>query len=465
MDQAKATGSPETPRSTMRSDRLLTHRSIPIAVLVLTLHLILLTTALVHKSYLTDDSIQYLTLSENLTQHGTFSQSYLAPYVPDLQRTPGYPVFLLLCGNSIPLVLILQHLMVILSGFLLFRMMRLFFGLRTARVGAWIWLLQPYPILMASMVLSEVPFILVFLLGMYGVLMHLQESKLAPLSWGISGLVVAVYIRPVALPVLVLLLLALVVKAVRSQVIESRRKKLQGSRSVGKGSQAKSRQRPWFSLAIFLVLVPLLLSPWLIRNHAISGKWMVSSMGDMGMLHGRLGGLEAFRQGDGVGETQLFRLGDSLAVQQDGLQNYRSYYSEKQSHETELYRSGAASITIGYFLNHPVDGILFQGQSLLAMLKGVGFGWSRQITGSTNAAYLLSGLQALANLAMYIGMLLALLRIRRWPAHFWFIFLSVVTILLVSNAAWADGRYRMVVDPLIIIASGFLWSVYPREDS
>lgn len=409
---------------------LLTRRSIPLAVLAIALHIFLLVNALTNQTYLTDDSIQYLTLSENLLEEGVFSQSYLPPLVPDLQRTPGYPALLAVFGNSLPAILVWQHAMVFLSGLVLFQIMKRLFGLQVGRWGAWIWLLQPYPILMASMVLSEVPFILAFLLGIWGMLAHLRKEKGYPLVWGLIAMVVAVYIRPVALPVLLLIMVVVLIRALK--------------------------ERGWLDLAIGALLVPLLLSPWVIRNHGISGKWMLTSMGDMAMLHGRLGGLEAYRQGKGVGETGLFRLGDSLAIQEKGLQGYRAYYSDKQSHETELYRGGATGTTITYYLSHPLDGIAFQAKSFFAMLKGVGFGWSHQVTGSRTAAYIMSGIQACLNLVMFLGCLWALWRMRKWPKHLWLLVASAGLLLLISNAAWADGRYRMVVDPLLVVMTGVM---------
>ena len=214
-----------------------------------------------------------------------------------------------------------------------------------------------------------------------------------------------------------------------------------------------------------LLLLSILLGPWMARNQQLSGRLVFSSMGDMGMLHGRLGGLESYRQGLGTDEGILFRLGDSLAVQQDGLQGYREYYSQKQTHETELYRKGGTGITIRYFLSHPWEAIQFQGRSLIAMLKGVGFGWSRQVTGSQPAAYMLAGLQLLANLLMYAGLLWGLWKWRKWPSGLWMIALGVALLLLVSNAAWADGRYRMVIDPLfLIIGAGTIRRLSPNPD-
>lgn len=417
----------------------LTRRSWPLLALVLILHGVLLTFALVNQSYLTDDSIQYLTLSENLTSHGVWSQSFLAPYVPDLQRTPGYPVLLALTGNSIPLLLILQHLMVLLSGWVLFKILTLLFSVRVGRWGTWAWLLQPYPILMASLVLSEVPFILAFLLGMWGLLHFRKRLNMSALMAGGIALGAATYIRPVAMPVMIVLLIV--------------------------ASLWAFSKKSFLSFGLGLLLIPLLLMPWMLRNQAVSGQLNFNSMGDMALIHGRLGGLAAHREGKGNNEATLFQMGDSLAMGEKGLQGYRTYYTEKQSHETELYRGGVFGTTLSYYMRHPISGLIFQVKSWGNMARGVGYGWSLQLTKSPGLSFGLALLQGLLNLAMFFGVVFAVWKWRRRPGGMGWIAIAVVLILLVSGAAWADGRYRMVLDPLLVIMGGVGLETFLRKQS
>lgn len=49
-------------------------------------------------TFTTHDSAQYLQLAHNLLHHGEFSQSLSAPFYPDVVRTPGYPLWLVLFG-------------------------------------------------------------------------------------------------------------------------------------------------------------------------------------------------------------------------------------------------------------------------------------------------------------------------------------------------------------------------------
>ena len=97
---------------------------ITLGILVLALHVGLFLAAWRQGSALTDDSIQYLRLADNWVEQGVFSQAYGAPYVPDLQRTPGYPAMLVALGRHVPLVLLLQHMLVLLSALLVWRILK-----------------------------------------------------------------------------------------------------------------------------------------------------------------------------------------------------------------------------------------------------------------------------------------------------------------------------------------------------
>ena len=187
------------------------------------------------------------------------------------------------------------------------------------------------------------------------------------------------------------------------------------------------------------------------------------------MLHGRLGGLAAWQDGKGADEHGLSMYGDSIAAGKVGLRGLRTYYSNSQTHETELYAEGVGGMTVGYFLAHPVDAVGFELWSLWQMLKGVGYGWALALTQSAAVAIGLAGLQLLLNLGMYIGFVMALVRYgRRIPGWLWVCVVSVVVVLLVSAAAWADGRYRVVIDPLLVCIVGWeraqLWRTLKAEE-
>lgn len=399
--------------------RLITQRAWWLPALVLVMHLLYFCAALVHQSFLIDDSIQYLTLSENLAQHGVYSQSFAAPFVPDLQRPPGYPVLLLLCGGIPWLVLLLQHLMVLATGYFLFRLLVPLAGLKWARRGAFFWLLQPYPILMASLLLSESPFLCLLALGLWMYTAWRRKGCWKRLSAAVLALVAATYFRPIGMVVLFPMLVDMAVLTLR--------------------------RGQWRYLSIGLGIPLLLIAPWMLRNGIATGEYTFNSMGAMGMVHGRMGGMEAVAQDLPMDEHHWFMLGDSLAAQEVGLAGIKSYYGANQSHETEIYHVGMGE-TVKRFLAKPGEALVFQAKAFWGMLRGVGYGWAERNFQSSGAAIFSAGWQGLCNLVMFLGTGLALFRFRGMPPGRTWLFVAMLLLYLASMAIWADGRYRVPID-------------------
>lgn len=391
-----------------------------LAVLVLAAHVFFFVSALVHRSYLTDDSIQYLTLAENWVQTSIFSQSFFDAQTPDLQRTPGYPAFLILCGQMPWLVLAVQHLLILGAGWMLFRALSLIGSVRMARFGAWFWLLQPYPIVMSSLVLSESLFLFFLAWGMWKYLAWRQEGGFQALAWGLLGLGLGVLVRPVGLAVLAVVLVD--------------------------GMWWALRRRSIRSAAALAVIPVLVLGPWMLRHHQIAGKASLSSMGNLGMLHGRLGGVVALERGDPLEDHSFFMNGDSVAAQAVGWASVRTYAGTEQIQETEILPSNSTSIALGYLGQHPAQTAKLVGKSLFQMLKGVGYGWTQQVTQSKNMGWVIAILQLLFNLVLYLGFAWSFLSIRRWKSLDYFFLLQIIALYALSAAIWADGRYRIPID-------------------
>lgn len=411
-----------------------------LAILVLGLHTYVLVSGLKHGSFLIDDSIQYLSLAENLFEGNGFSQAYAAPYIPDLQRTPVYPLVMGLLGRSPFLILLLQHLLVLLSGWLLFRALKLRFGAQPARLGAWGWLLQPYPILFGSLFLSEALFIFFLVWAGERLLFFLASGKALPLGVGLLALSLGALTRPVAFPLVLLTVVLCFGGEIRKLLFKR-----------------EASQRGLIRLGILLLLPAMTLGPWMLRNQAVSGRLTFNTMPDMGFLHGRWGGLEAHRKGRSFEEHELYMAGDSMAALELGLPALKSYYSESSNHESELYHPSVRGLTISAFFQDFPGAVSFQLKCMWQMLRGVGYGWGKKVLQSDFQASVLAGWQLGCNLFMYLGCLLAVFWLRRWDRGLWGAVLWAGLVVLASAAAFSDGRYRMVIDPLLVFiaVSGF----------
>jgi hypothetical protein len=397
-------------------------------VVVVALHVFFLGIALINSGFLTDDSIQYLLLSHHWVEDGIYSQSYLPPLVPDIQRTPGYPVFLIILGNWPPLILFVQHVLVLFTAVGLARMLDRMGQPKIAKLAGWTYALLPYPMVMASLVLSETLFIffLVMAVGLSSESL-LESDKLKMLAsslfWGM-----AVLVRPVALPMMMVFLLVVLVAFIPDW------------------------WRKWTipMLATVGLVFPL---GWMVRNHQVSGDFIISSMGPMGMLHGRLGGLGAY-MGDGdLDEHNLYMFGDSVLALKIGLAEIRTYPLEQQTHETERLNSIVGESTTEFWLQHPWKAIEFTCSRIGAMMVGVGKGWAQKVSGNVFIGWVSALVQGLFLVVLAVGCCVKIRFWRSWTSMDILLVLLVTTGLLVSAAAWSDGRYRMVLDPLLLVFS------------
>lgn len=204
---------------------------------------------------------EYGTLARNLVDHGVFSLSTTAPIVPDAWRTPGYPVFIApfyaLFGSFYP-VLLVQVLTLFLTVVLLYRMAGEVVGRDWALAVSIIYLLLPNTMLSAASLLTENLFVLCFMLVLY--LCFFSKWSHAYLRWALAGLLLAVsvYIRPAALYILPFFLFGYF-----------------------------AFQLPWSQIsrkriiaAGFLVIVfAATLLPWLYRNQSVFGHFSFASTG------------------------------------------------------------------------------------------------------------------------------------------------------------------------------------------
>ena len=155
-------------------------------------------------------------------------------------------------------------------------------------------------------------------------------------------------------------------------------------------------------------------------------------------------------------EHHFYMSGDSIAARTIGLPALRSYAKGKQTHETEQLSPEVNALTASFFLQHPWDAIRFEFRCMWEMVKGVGYGWTNELTLSQPMATIEAVLQLICNVLMYLGAFLALMRLRSWTFAESASVVIILVILLVSAAAWADGRYRMVIDPFFILLTLFV---------
>ena len=206
------------------------------------------------------DSIGYLSLAENLEVGNGFSSQVAPPYEPDSFRTPGYPLFLAfhhtLFGSYVT-VLLSQLILTFIIALIIVRLGARYVSEKAGVIAAGIFLFMPFSLLVSMRYLTQVFFTTVLMLAVWFFLSYLKNRTDRHLILTAFLLPIAVLIRPIAI-------------AIVAPFIAS------GALAVWWGQLSMKRL-----LAASLVLVicfSAVLSPWLIRNHAVFGTYALSSL-------------------------------------------------------------------------------------------------------------------------------------------------------------------------------------------
>jgi 4-amino-4-deoxy-L-arabinose transferase-like glycosyltransferase len=199
------------------------------------------------------DTASYLTPARSLL-HGAYTTAGL----PEIDRTPGYPLFLMLSGMSrdhVLLTVLVQIAVSILSLLLVSRIATRVYGSRDAAVlAAWFYALEPISILSTVRLMPETLFVFLLLCAIDRLLSYLNDGRLALLGAAGVALAAATFVRPVSYYLVFPLALALVF--------------------VGPAY----RGRWWKAPAVLLISTLPWLAAWQVRNSIETGYRGYSSI-------------------------------------------------------------------------------------------------------------------------------------------------------------------------------------------
>ncbi len=225
------------------------------------------------------DSGDYLALASSLRSHGSFARDAVGA-VPDIKRTPGYPVLLVLTGASEErplLILIVQAALGAGTCVIAWRTAQALGLPETAGRGAGILLaVDPLSVVYAALVLSETLFA-TLVAGWLLATALAARSPASPASWrALAVSVIAAGLATLTRP----LALFLYIPTVWLLGIAWRRGALHAAGAVG-----------------ILVIGSVPLAGWLVRNRIVSGGFVLTTIGATNLLDYRAAGALAADEG------------------------------------------------------------------------------------------------------------------------------------------------------------------------
>ena len=205
--------------------------------------------------YLSDDSPMYLALANNLLEHQVFSTSTQAPFEYNVFRTPGFPAFLALLsylGMGHPYwVSFWQEIIYCSCIWLFYRYSLSLFDEKIIKISVIFLLIESGGFAYPKFILSEVLF-LPFFMGSLLLIGHYLK-RLDGRYLAISGFIIGLgtLVRPALLYFPIVICITL----------------------IAFGFKHKQR---WLHSGLFLLIITITVSPWLLRNQQHFGKLFIS---------------------------------------------------------------------------------------------------------------------------------------------------------------------------------------------
>ena len=358
--------------------------------------------------YLYPDSFTYLTpATMMLSGHGFATQ----PGVPDMLRTPVYPLLLAAFGTRVIPVIVFQHLLNIALAVAIY-----FFALRRGRfvavAAALIFAVDPPSIHYANKVLTETLFtVLLF------VLFVLADRAKAPLF---SGLLTGVLVltRPVAIVYFVVLAI------------------LRGWRR---------------STAVFVIAALALPLAWAARNKIVGGDFTVSVIAANNLLMHRAAGAMAIAD-EGDFEKDLIIEQHDLEREVNDIMEAKEHVAAAEDLPEGVRATYYRALARRVILQHPIAFALLTLRGLV--VNAFDSDW--------DSIMIVSRLESRTiqiALDLFVGLVVALAilgLVVLWPRDRALALLIAGTVgyfLLISAGAEAEARFRIPVVPQIAIAA------------
>ncbi|MFZ1694814.1 MAG: hypothetical protein WAT74_16570 [Flavobacteriales bacterium] len=354
------------------------------------------------------DPSYYLTLAANM-QHGVYSLFHPLN-IPDTTHMPGYPFLLYLLRGKVLGVLMLQALISTAKVPLVHSIgLRMGLEKRWALMAALLMALEPLDILFAGQVLTESVFATLLLLGLWALIRPASWKHTLLLS---ACLAACAWLRPngalmlVAVPALAALLL----------------------------------QWKWRQAAVACALGLLLLSPWVMRQHRVTDRWVLGDGGAVAVAHFHLPGV-------------LQRAGDARAS------NYReelharaaSTNWEDRASVIAYYASLRADIRHA-LVQHPIAWGMEQGSKSARILAAPGRGHIRTFFSSNRVLmYGVLALSAVFSIAVVVALGLCAMAWRSVPRHLLMLLLIAGILILTGGLSVADARFKVPAMPMLLL--------------
>jgi hypothetical protein len=405
------------------------------------------------------DTASYLEPGRNLLLHGAF---FTAGH-PEIDRTPGYPIFAMLTGmffNDVLCSVIVQTIVSLLSLCLVHRIAaNVFPDSRAAYIAAWLFALEPLSVLYTARLMPETLFTLFLLLTIERVLTFQRTGRLSSVALAAISLTLATFVRPVTYYLGFALAVAL---------------------AFTSGKEWRFR---WQAPMVLLLFIVPALAAWQVRNYVETGYGGFSSIVEKNLYFFQSAEVTAELEHEGLKarQNQLGYLdqADYIAAhpeQAQWTQSQRLHFMRTRS--AEILKANAGLYLKTHFTGVGIVAFTPAASELMQLLDTYPKGDSMPqrilnegILSSFQSVLLAHPLLICVMLLLEVFLLALYVFAVRGICNSAARPLAVLTLvsfalyfLLISGGAQAVGRYRMPIMPILcILAAGGLSSLRTKK--
>lgn len=200
-------------------------------------------------NYANPDAQHYWLLAYNMLKSGSFSRSPVPPFIPDILRTPLYPLFLS-CFRLLPFapmwVYTFQAMLYSLSCIIIYKLVYLISN--NAKISLYSYIMMLMNIssyLYCFTTMSEILFIFLVVASLYGLFLWLQTLKITYILFSSLLLGLATLTKPATLYAIIIYCAIIYIALPKNYV------------------------KRIYTISVSLIIFLLTLSPWIIRNKII----------------------------------------------------------------------------------------------------------------------------------------------------------------------------------------------------
>ncbi len=400
--------------------------------------------------FLQIDSLQYLSLAENLISQG----HYQSPNIPelDLMRPPGYPLFmipgLLLGAGSTRWISVYQVVLSFLTAAILYKLGRDMNQTRMGLLAAILYLINPNAIFWSMVLLTETLAGFFLVLAIYSLFRFYRSRSpwwlfITSLSLGLGALT-----RPILNPIAYLWILFAILLIFKRPLL------------------SRVNLQPAILIVVGYLLVVF---PWQMRNQVAYGVFSISSVGGSTIEDWMVAKVVADIHGISRSEAVALinQQPDPIAYSLQVIRENPTTFAKEQVRGILRTILGSEYVTWAQVWG----GQQVQSTGILSILLG-GDGSSslaRILQSSLGNPWFLAGLFALAfDVFLYGACILGVVRLWHFRENRELLLLGILLVLTIAYLeitpfAAGESRFRATADPLLSLLAGGAWVVNTHQ--